>query len=71
MIQISMMALLALQDGLSVKEFERLHKDLQLRNKAWATLPWKYSVTEARLQAAREKKPVFMVVNTGNALGSV
>ena len=35
----------------------------------WATIGWKVSVTEARQLAAKENKPVFLVVNTGNCLG--
>jgi len=32
---------------------------------------WKVSVTEARRVAAETKKPIFLVVNTGNCLGFV
>jgi hypothetical protein len=57
--------------GLSVTEFKRLHDELDLGSQPWATIPWKVSVTEARLLAAKEKKPIFLVVNTGKCLGCV
>jgi hypothetical protein len=44
---------------------------LDVKNQPWATIPWKYSITEARKLAAATNKPIFMVVNTGNALGCV
>jgi hypothetical protein len=57
---------------LTDREFERLHRELQPpRDEAWRTLPWKLSVLEAREQAAREKKPVFMLVRSGHPLGCV
>ena len=53
----------------SVAEFDRLFQELHVKNQPWATIPWKVSVTEARRLAAAERKPVFLVVNTGNCLG--
>jgi len=61
--------LLVLPDGLTNAEFEKLRKDLQLKSKPWATIPWQASVTEARELAARTKKPIFMMVDTGNPIG--
>ena len=61
--------LLALPAGLSDEEFAALKKDLQLKSKPWATIPWRATVTEARDAAAREKKPIFMMVDTGNPIG--
>jgi hypothetical protein len=55
----------------SAAEFDALHKQLDLKNQPWATIPWKVSVTEARRLAAKEQKPIFLVVNTGNCLGFV
>jgi hypothetical protein len=55
--------------GLSRAEFKQLRPILDLKNQPWATIPWKYSLTEARKLAAASQKPIFMVVNTGNALG--
>ncbi len=57
--------------AITAGQFERLAKELHVKNQPWATAPWKRSVTEAREQAAREKKPIFLVVNTGNCLGWV
>ena len=54
---------------LSDTEFDRLSKQLQVKSQTWASIPWKTSVTEARKLAAREEKPIFFNVNTGNALG--
>jgi hypothetical protein len=55
--------------GLSLAEFKELKPILDIKNQPWTTIPWKYSITEARQLAAATKKPIFMVVNTGNALG--
>ena len=55
--------------GLSDKEFDCLSKQLQVKTQTWAGIPWKTSVTEARELAARQKKPIFFNVNTGNCLG--
>jgi hypothetical protein len=55
--------------GLTVAEFEKLKPVLDLKNQAWTTIPWKYSLTEARRLAAKTQKPIFMVVNTGNVMG--
>jgi hypothetical protein len=56
-------------DPLSDTEFATLRKALHVKNQPWATIPWKVSVTDARQLAARERKPIFLVVNTGNCLG--
>jgi hypothetical protein len=55
--------------GLGPAEYQELKTILDIKNQPWATIPWKYSITEARKLAAASKKPIFMVVNTGNALG--
>jgi len=52
-------------------EFEKLCRALHIKNQPWASIPWKVSVTEARAAAAKEKKPIFLVINTGNCLGFV
>jgi hypothetical protein len=54
---------------LSLAEFKELKPILDIKNQPWTTIPWKYSITEARKLAAATKKPIFMVVNTGNCLG--
>jgi hypothetical protein len=60
---------LFLPDGLSNGEFEKLRKDLQIKSKPWATLPWQATVTEAREVALKTRKPIFMMVDTGNPIG--
>ena len=57
--------------SLSVAEFNKLANELHVKNQPWATIPWKVSVTTARAEAAKTKKPIFLVVNTGNSLGFV
>jgi hypothetical protein len=57
--------------GFSQREYAELKAKLDLKNQAWTTIPWKYSLTEARKLAAKAKKPIFMVVNTGNVMGCV
>jgi hypothetical protein len=55
--------------SISEAEFARLSKQLRLKSQPWATIPWKVSLTAARRLAAAERKPIFLVVNTGNSLG--
>jgi hypothetical protein len=57
--------------GLSLAEFAELKPTLDVKSQPWTKIPWKYSLTEARELAAKSKKPIFMVVNTGNVLGCV
>ncbi|HEY7427299.1 MAG TPA: hypothetical protein VH682_23900 [Gemmataceae bacterium] len=56
---------------LGLAEFKELKPILDVKNQPWTTIPWKYSITEARKLAKATKKPIFMVVNTGNCLGCV
>lgn len=56
------------EQGLSLAEFTKLHKELQLKSQPWATIPWQLSLTEGRQQAAREKKPIFLMTGTGHLL---
>ena len=55
----------------SLAEFNKLKPLLDVKNQPWTTIPWKYSLTEARKLAAKTKKPIFMSVNTGNCLRPV
>jgi hypothetical protein len=58
--------------GLSLSEFQELHQALQPpRGEAWRELPWQTSILEAVSLAAREKKPLYMLVRSGHPLGCV
>jgi len=52
-------------------EFKKLCETMHVKNQPWAAVPWKVSVTDARRAAAEAKKPIFLMVNTGNCLGFV
>jgi hypothetical protein len=56
--------------GLTLAEFERLHKELQPPdNELWRTIPWKVSILEGREAAAKTGKPIFVWVASGEPLG--
>jgi hypothetical protein len=55
--------------GLSDEDYRKLQPELRLKSKGWAALPWRSTLTDARLAALREKKPIFMMVDTGNPIG--
>lgn len=58
--------------GLSMADFEDLYRRLQPpAGEAWRSLPWHTSLLEARAVAAREKKPLYMLVRSGHPLGCV
>ncbi len=55
---------------LSVADFEKLHQELQPpKDEPWRSIPWHVSILEARAQAARDKKPIFVWVASGEPLG--
>jgi hypothetical protein len=55
---------------LSVADFEKLHKELQPpKDELWRTIPWQVSIVEGRELAAKEKKPIFVWVASGEPLG--
>jgi hypothetical protein len=63
-------ALFLLPDGLTLPEFEKLHKDLQPpKGEAWLSIPWKTSLLEARDAAAEQKKPILIWSMDGHPLG--
>ena len=52
-------------------ELEKIHKDLTTAREAWQAIPWHLSLLEARAQAAKENKPVYMLCRAGHPLGCV
>jgi len=62
--------LCVLQDGFSVDEFQKLHKQLQPpKDELWRSIPWKVSILDAREEAAKVGKPIFVWVASGEPLG--
>ena len=60
------------QQGLSQADFDTLHQLLHpAKQEPWQAVPWKLTILEAQAQAAKEKKPVFMLVRSGHPLGCV
>ena len=56
--------------ALTAAEFERLHRELQpSRDELWRSIPWHVSILEAREQAAKDRKPIFVWVASGEPLG--
>src|SRR5262249_4937663 len=56
--------------GLSLADFDKLHKELQPpKDELWRSIPWHVSIVEAREAAAKEKKPIFVWVASGEPLG--
>ncbi len=69
MCRILLAFLFLLPDGLTVEEFEKLHRQLQPpKDEAWRSIPWRVSLLEARDQAAREQKPLFIWAMDGHPL---
>jgi hypothetical protein len=63
-------AALVLAQGLSVEEFGRLHQALQPpAEEAWRKIPWRVELLEARNEAARAGKPLFIWAMDGHPLG--
>lgn len=58
-------------ESIAEEQFNRLSEELRLKNQPWAKVTWHTSVTKAREWAAQTRKPMFLVVNTGNCLGFV
>jgi len=67
---IAVALVLLLQEGLSQSEFEKLHKEVQPpAGELWRSIPWKVSVVEAREEAVKAGKPLFVWVASGEPLG--
>ena len=55
---------------LTVKEFEKLHQQLQEpAGEIWRTIPWRVSLLEAQGLAAQSGKPLFIWAMDGHPLG--
>ena len=54
--------------GISLTEFQKLHKQLQIKGQPWAAIPWQLSITEARKLAAKENKPILLSKGNGHLL---
>jgi hypothetical protein len=52
-------------------DFARLHKDLCSTKEPWQDIPWRLSVLDAQAAAAKENKPVYMLVRSGHPLACV
>ena len=58
--------------NLSDAEFAKLHQQLQPpADEGWSSIPWKTSLVQACVEAAGQKKPLFMVCRAGHPLGCV
>ena len=56
--------------GMTAADFEKLHKEVRPpREELWRTIPWKISLLEGRDAAAKEKKPIFVWIASGEPLG--
>jgi len=67
-----LLAPIAQAADLDEAQFAKLHKQLQPpAEEGWSSIPWKTSLVQACVQAAREKKPLFMVCRAGHPLGCV
>ncbi len=66
----SLLARQPANQGLTLADFEKLHKELQPPdNELWRTIPWHVSIIEGRDAAAKTKKPIFVWVASGEPLG--
>jgi hypothetical protein len=61
----------AAEDALDVTQFNKLHGELTSAREPWQSIPWHLSILDARAEAAREKKPVYMLCRAGHPLGCV
>ena len=60
----------ALSSGeLSADEFKKLSKVLRLPDQPWSRIHWHSSLTEARLHAQKERKPLLIRASYGTLHG--
>ena len=50
------------------EEFTSIHAQLRAKEK-WESVPWKTDLRDAWELSIQEKKPIFMMVDTGNPIG--
>ncbi len=62
---------LAQESRLTQPDFAKLHRDLTSVKEPWQSIPWQVSLLEARAQAAKENKPVYMLCRAGHPLACV
>jgi hypothetical protein len=62
---------LAQDASISTPDFAKLHKELTTAKEPWQSIPWHVSLLDARAQAAKENKPVYMLCRAGHPLGCV
>lgn len=64
------LAVLGADAGITEAEFEQLHAELRPDLEApWRSIPWRVSLLEAREEAAKQKKPLFIWAMDGHPLG--
>lgn len=56
---------------LTVEKFEKIHGDITSAKELWQGVPWHVSILEARSQAVKEHKPIYMLSRSGHPLGCV
>jgi hypothetical protein len=61
----------AAQPPLKFAEFERMHRELFPAKEAWQEIPWHLSLLDAQAAAAKDNKPIYMLVRSGHPLGCV
>ena len=57
------------KDGLSEKEFTKLHAELQPKDQTWKSIPWRTSLLDAQRAAASQHKPILIWAMDGHPLG--
>ena len=69
---VALLALASFARALDETEFKRLHEQLcPPAEEGWTSLAWKTSLVQACVEAAKERKPILMVVRAGHPLGCV
>ena len=58
-------------DAITNAQFDKLHQELSATKEPWQALPWQLSLVEARMLAAQENKPIYMLCRSGHPLGCV